>query len=257
MPHTDQLKSLIAVTPLNGEAPTPLYYQLYQLLKGAILNGTFDTGSKMPTEQELAAAYDVSRITAKRALDELAAEELIDRRRGKGSHVIHKYSPQPVKAPLIGMLQEIESMARHSDVTVLSCLYDTPPTSITKAMNDSTGAQMLHTVRVRSKDGVPFGYYDSWTRDLASDISGEMLSQKPRLEIFRENGLNITHVSQTISAVNADARLAAALKTDPGTALISLTRFSYVNPGDERMVDYLQLYYHPERFQYRMDLKVD
>ncbi len=107
------------IQTLSQDAPTPLYFRLYSLLKDAILNGTIGTGIQMPTEQQLAETFGVSRITAKRAMDELAAENLVERRRGKGTHVTYQYKPGPVKAPLVGMLQEIESMARHSDVKVI------------------------------------------------------------------------------------------------------------------------------------------
>ena len=60
---------------LSPEAPTPLYFQLYTLLKESVLNGTFGNGMQMPTEQQLAEAFGVSRITAKRAMDELAVED--------------------------------------------------------------------------------------------------------------------------------------------------------------------------------------
>ena len=72
---------------LNAEYPTPLYFQLFSLLKGMILNGTFAYGGSIPTEKDLAVAFNVSRITAKRSMDELANEGLIERRRGVGSHV--------------------------------------------------------------------------------------------------------------------------------------------------------------------------
>jgi len=80
----------------------PLYHQLYSVLRDAILDGTISYNAKMPTEQQLAATFDVSRITAKRAMDELAAEGLVARFRGKGSHVIYQYTPEPVRAPLDG-----------------------------------------------------------------------------------------------------------------------------------------------------------
>ena len=44
-----------------------------------------------------------------------AAENLVQRRRGKGTHVTYQYTPKPVQAPLMGMLQEIESMARQAE----------------------------------------------------------------------------------------------------------------------------------------------
>ena len=242
---------------LKGESPTPLYYQLYSMLKTAILNGSIATGTQMPTEQQLAESFDVSRITAKRAMDELAAEKLVARRRGKGTHVIHEYKPQPVKAPLVGMLEELESMGRQTEVKVIQCERKAPPKTISDLLDLPAGEEVLHLIRVRLKDGVPFGYYSSWTSGIKTRITPAQLKKKTRLELFREQGLNITHVTQTISAVAADEELAQELNTEVGAPLISLIRHSYSGTKPEVLVDYLQLYYHPDRFQYRMDLKME
>jgi GntR family transcriptional regulator len=243
---------------LNRDAPTPLYFRLYSLLKDAILNGTIDNGAQMPTEQQLAETFGVSRITAKRAMDELAAENLVERRRGKGTHVTYQYKPGPVKAPLVGMLQEIESMARHSDVKVLECKRMKPPAEVRDALGMGENDKALYLLRVRSKDGLPFGYYASWTLGIEKPVSKRDFKRATRLEIFREQGLNITHVTQTISAVAASAELAQQLENDEGAPLISLVRHSYdMHDNSERLMDYLQVYYHPDRFQYRMDLVVE
>jgi len=243
---------------LQQDLPTPLYFRLYSLLKNAILDGTIGNGAQMPTEQQLAETFGVSRITAKRAMDELAAEDLVQRRRGKGTHVTYEYTPKPVRAPLVGMLQEIESMARHSDVKVIECKKQTPPGRVREALGMTEGDKALHLVRVRSRDGQPFGYYSSWTTGLDKPVGKRDFLKSPRLEIFRRQGLKITHVTQTISAVAATEELAQRLDTDTGAPLISLVRQSFeTHRNGERLVDYLQVYYHPDRFQYQMDLKLD
>jgi GntR family transcriptional regulator len=243
---------------LKQDIPTPLYFRLYSLLKNAILDGTIGHGEQMPTEQQLAETFKVSRITAKRAMDELAAEDMVQRRRGKGTHVTYQYSPQPVKAPLVGMLQEIESMARHSEVKVLDCKKLTPPAIVKDALGLEDKDKALHLVRVRSRDGQPFGYYASWTSGLNKPVGKRDFLKSPRLEIFRKQGLKITHVTQTISAVAATAALAEHLETAVGAPLISLIRHSFeTRKGQEHMVDYLHVFYHPDRFQYQMDLKMD
>ncbi len=243
---------------LTKDDPTPLYFRLYSLLKDSILNGTIDNGAQMPTEQQLAETFGVSRITAKRAMDELATESLVERRRGKGTHVTYEYSPQPVMAPLVGMLQEIECMARHSEVSVLECKTLKPPASIRSALGLSGQDKALNLVRVRSKDGHPFGYYTSWTSGLEQTVKKSDFERVPRLEIFRRQGLVITHVTQTISAIAATEELAQHLDTEPGAPLISLERHSFVmRSEEEHMVDFMQVYYHPDRFQYRMDLNVE
>jgi GntR family transcriptional regulator len=243
---------------LQRDMPTPLYYRLYSLLKNAILDGTIDNGAQMPTEQQLAEAFGVSRITAKRAMDELAAEELVQRRRGRGTHVTYEYEPQPVKAPLVGMLQEIESMARHSEVKVLECKNLVPPATVRELLGIEDKHKALHLVRVRSRDGQPFGYYASWTAGLNKAVSKRDFQKTPRLAIFRKQGIDITHVTQTLGAVAATEELASELDTQVGAPLLSLTRHSFeTQGGKENLVDHLQIYYHPDRFQYQMDLKVD
>ena len=243
---------------LEKDNPTPLYFRLYNLLKNAILDGTIENGAQMPTEQQLAETFAVSRITAKRAMDELAAENMVDRRRGKGTHVTYEYKPQPVKAPLIGMLQEIESMARHTEVKVIECKKLLPPGDIRDALGLPNKEKALHLVRVRSRDGQPFGYYASWTTGLKKTVSKRDFKQSTRLEIFRKQGLKISHVTQTISAAAATPELAEQLNTKTGAPLISLVRESFTSVSQgEKLVDYLHVYYHPDRFQYRMDLDLD
>lgn len=247
-----QLKSL------NRDAPTPLYFRLYSLLKDAILNGTLDNGAKMPTEQQLAEHFDVSRITAKRAMDELAAEGLVARQRGKGTHVTYEYKPQPLKAPLVGMLQEIESMARHSDVKVVECKRMKPPAHIRDALGLNEDDSALYLLRVRSRDNLPFGYYESWTSGLEQAVGKRDFARAPRLEIFRKQGLDISHVTQTISAVAASGELVNELQTEKGAPLLNLVRHSFImRDGEEQLVDWLEVFYHPQRFQYRMDLDLD
>ena len=81
----NSLKSDLMAAQQSAMARVPLYHQVYSVLKSAILNGSIPHASKMPTEHQITDTFDVSRITAKRAMDELAAEKLVTRTRGKGS----------------------------------------------------------------------------------------------------------------------------------------------------------------------------
>lgn len=243
---------------LSKDSPTPMYFQLYQLLKTCIQDGTFTNGTRLPTEKELSEEFEVSRITAKRSLDELAAEGLVERRRGKGTHVIYRYRPKPVRAPLTGMLEEIETMALSSRAIVLDCEMLQPPQSIRDEFGIEPGETLLYLARIRERDGLRFGYYKSWTHGVSKPRRPKTLERTPRLAYFRDHGLVITHVTQTIRAVGAEADAAEALGVSVGSPLLHLRRRSYLQTnGEERLVDYLEVYYHPERFQYRMDLTVD
>lgn len=92
MQHSiEDLLKVKAAGSINANVPTPLYYQLYSLLKSLILDGSIGHSQRLPAEGQLAEMFDVSRITAKRAMDELAQDGLIERRRGRGSHVIFRF----------------------------------------------------------------------------------------------------------------------------------------------------------------------
>ncbi|MEM6605481.1 MAG: GntR family transcriptional regulator, partial [Pseudomonadota bacterium] len=224
----DEIISQTQELPTPSGAPTPLYFQLYSRLKQAILNGTVPFGTQMPTELQLAESFEVSRITAKRAMDELAAESLVERRRGKGTHVTYEYTPKPVQAPLVGMLEEIESMARHSEARVLVCRRAQPPKGIAELLGLNGREKALYLTRVRYRDGQPFGHYASWTTGVNAPVAKKDFRNAPRLEIFRRHGLKLTHVTQKISAEAATPDLAQHLDTAVGSPLISLTRHSYI-----------------------------
>ncbi len=256
-----ELKNLISLKQgeaLNKDSPTPLYFQLFKLLNACILDGSFEQGMRMPTEKELSRNFDISRITAKRALDELAAEGLVDRRRGRGTHVTYQYKPDPVHAPLTGVLQEIESIARKSTAIILDCAMLQPPKDIRDELGLKSGETALYLERVRESKGLRFAYYVSWTRGVRKPRNPKVLEKTPRLAWFRKKGLEITHVKQIFNATAASEEAAEALGVKPNSPLLSLKRRSFNDAsGTEQMMDYLQVYYHPDRFQYRMDLRLD
>ena len=242
----------------QSDSPTPLYHQLYSILKSMIVEDVLSYGERVPTESELADLFSVSRITSKRALDELAAEGFVERRRGRGTHVTYQYTPRPVQAPLIGMLQEIESMARNSRAIILESEMKAPPGDIRREMGLNSES-VLHLRRVRERDGLKFGLYTSWTAGVTMPSDPSIFETTPRLSFFRENGLELSHVTQTITAKLATHSSATALDVAVGSPLLSLTRRSYQQRGAEEkaLMDWMEVLYNPEHFQYSMELKLD
>ena len=74
---------------LDPHKDAPLYLQLYRILRRAILNGDFDEGSTLPSENELKEKFGITRSTARQSLGMLANEGLVAKRRGKGTVVTH------------------------------------------------------------------------------------------------------------------------------------------------------------------------
>jgi len=79
---------------VNKDSPIPIYYQLTILLRSKILNGELAEGSRLGKEEDLAALYQVSRVTVRQALETLEKEGLISRLKRSGTFV--KNLPQPI-----------------------------------------------------------------------------------------------------------------------------------------------------------------
>ena len=117
---------------------------------------------------------------------------------------------------------------------------------------------LFHLVRKRERAGAFFGYFDSWSAGVDMPKNTDIFVNQSRHQYFRESGMTVSHINQTISAVPANEAIAAHLQVPEGFPLLSLVRRSYYQDDDQEMlVDYLVALYNTELFQYQMDLKLD
>ncbi len=205
----------------------------------------------MPTEQQLSDALDISRITAKRAMDELASDGLIARQRGKGSYVTYKCSARPANTPLLGLLDNLEDMGKHSLVKVISVEKVVPPVHVRDALNLGGGQEATKIVRTRyNEDGNAFAFYVSWTLANLKGFTKRKVERQSRISIIEENGVSISKVEQTLGAQNADDLVANLLNVANNAALLELRREHYDQNGN--VVDVLVGLYNPKLFKYGM-----
>jgi len=94
----------------------PLYHQVYLILRNKILTGEYGFGALLPSEQETSETFGVSRITAKRALNDLAGDGLVLRERGRGTKVVFHAPTPPVKANVEGLLENLLAMGLETEV---------------------------------------------------------------------------------------------------------------------------------------------
>lgn len=237
---------------LSADLPAPLYHQLYLLVKRKIEGGDLRQGALLPSEKELAAYFGVSRITAKRALDDLEGEGYVSRHRGRGTHVTYKYEPKVLRAPLNGMLESLAVMGRETQVKLIDFARVAPPPQVADALRIGGEQWVDRAIRVRTSEGQPFAHYSSWTIPLGPALTPEALKTSSRIDLFRRLGIELREVDQVISAIAADAAIAPRLQVKVGDPLLQVTRVSYDQRG--RPVDYLLGAYRPDRFQYHMKL---
>jgi GntR family transcriptional regulator len=237
---------------LRPDQPAPLYHQLYLVVKRKIEGGDLRQGALLPAEKDLAVYFSVSRITVKRALDDLEAEGFVSRQRGRGTHVTYKYEPKVLRAPLNNMLESLASMGRETQVRLIEHTKVTAPPQVVDALRIAPDLLVERATRLRLSDGLPFAHYLSWTIPIGPGMDTEALKTSSRLDLFRRLGIHLKEIDQVITAIAADTVLAQRLIVRVGDPLLQVIRIA--SDQRNRPIDYLISCYRPDRFQYHMKM---
>jgi GntR family transcriptional regulator len=242
----------IATPVVSGRTPLPLYHQVFLIMRDRILDGMYPPGGLLPSEQEIMRAFDVSRITAKRAMDELAAVGMVRRERGRGTIVTYKAPPR-LETGIEGLLENLLAMGLETDVDLKEFGYVPAGNEIARALGLQPGEMVQCAVRVRSLEGKPFSHLTTYVPEaIGMQYGRDDLASKPLLMLLERCGVSVGGAEQTISATLADPAVARALETETGSPLIRIARI--VRDESGRGVEYLIGYYRPDRYQYRMAL---
>lgn len=236
---------------LDDQLPTPLYHQIYLAMRERIRSGALAAGDLLPGEQELARLFNVSRITVKRALNELAADGLVTRHRGRGSFISSLPAPPVVKGSFDTLIESLRLMGLETDVELLD-VTDMPADShVAPLLGLEVGAPLQRAVRRRKLSGEPFSYLVTFVpAEVAARYSRDDLATTPLLLLLERAGAAAIEAEQWITAVAADPQMAASLDVALGAPLLKVERVMRDAKG--RPVQLIEAHYRPDRFQYHV-----
>jgi GntR family transcriptional regulator len=213
---------------LDRDAPIPLYHQIYLQIRDEILSGQRPYGSALPTEQEMTGLFDVSRITARRVLNELAQNNFVERRRRLGTRVTFKSPGKPIEGNINQALDSLMALGDGTTVNVIEVVKEMSTPSIAATLRLREGDSVVRAIRIRSLDGVSLGHVVSYVPGyLAETVTSTSLAKMPILRLLEGAGYKASRSEQTVGASLADAHLAADLKIEPRSALLRISRVVY------------------------------
>lgn len=238
---------------VDDRLPTPLYHQVYLVLRNKIQSGDYGFDETLPGEQETTEMFGVSRITAKRALNELADGGFVKRERGRGTRVIYRAPTPPIEASVEGLLENLLTMGLETQVDLLSFEYVKPNIEVAQILKCSDEVKVQKAVRVRRLEGEPFSFLTTYVPEIVGrSYSRDDLATRPLLSLLERSGVVIGRAEQTITATLADAEVSQALGLELGSPLLSIRRIVF--DQGEVPVEYISALYRPDRYQYRMKL---
>lgn len=242
-------------TALARNDAIPLYHQLFLTLRDEIFSGKRSTGSAVPTEYQLAEMFGVSRITARRALDELAKHGLVERRRRTGTRVIFQPAMKPIEANLEQTVEALLAFGRDTQVRVLAVEETAATAEVAQVLGLTEGALVVRAVRLRTLDGEPLGQIVSHIPSTVArgQIDRAVLQSKPLLSVISELGHQIVGGHQSVSALSADPALAASLEIEPRAAILQVERV--VTGEDNASLLHTVASYRADRYRISLDLR--
>jgi GntR family transcriptional regulator len=208
---------------------SPLYKQIKRLLLDSLRRGEWKPGAAIPSEQDLAARFQVSQGTVRKAIDELASENLLVRRQGKGTYVATHHEPRSQYRFLRLLADDGAAPAAHS--RFVECRRVRAPAQIAARLGMKAGASVVFVRRLLLFGTRPVVLDDIWLPGrMFRGLSYERLAAYtgPLYGLFEsEFGVPMIRADERLRAVAADASSAPLLQVAPGSPLLLVERVSF------------------------------
>ena len=238
-----------AVVKIDHDNPLPLYSQLREGLLALLKDGQFEEGDSFPTERELVQKYGVSRITVRRAVDELVREGYLIARQGKGTFVakpkLSRHVPQ-----MKSFSQEMADQGRRPGSHLLSLGHQRVGERIATALSLPEDSWVWVVERLRLADDEPICLslvYLNLPQQVS--LTPAELEQEPSLwKILASKGIELAYRDENIQAISAGAREAELLKVEVGAPLLFVEGTVYADRGEP--IEYHQMHNRGDRYSY-------
>ena len=169
-------------------SPVPLYSQLKELLRGRILDGVYPPLSRMPSENRLGKAFDVSRITVRQALGDLQKEGLIFKIHGKGTFVARPKAFQNVST-LQGLGESMTQMGYEVINRLHGLRYVPAGAQVAERLRVEEGSPVCEIKRVRLVNREPVSLEVTCRRRSASAWRTDLVTRDIFLILENDCGI--------------------------------------------------------------------
>lgn len=233
---------------------SPLYQQIKGLITRELQAGVWKPGEAIPSELDLAARFKVSQGTVRKAIDELAADNLLVRRQGKGTFVA-THAEQQVQYRFLRLMPD-DGAPLDVERRLVDCQRLRAPAPVARSLDIRAGDAVVQMRRLLLVGGKPVVFDEIWLPGaMFKGLTTERLAEYkgPMYSMFEiEFGVRMIRAEEKLRAMAADAAAAEMLGLPLGTPLLSVERLSFTY-GD-KPVELRRGLYNTEQHFYRNEL---
>ena len=227
----------------------PLYAKVETSLAAEIVKGTLARGSQLLPEDRLIERFGVSRITIRKAIENLVARGLVEIRRGKGTFVTEPKIRQDL-TELSGFVEDMIALGRNTTARLLDKRPVPASDTVAAHLGVAVGTQVYRIERVRLANGVAMSFDETYLPlDIGEKIVSNDLEAEPIFSLLENKyGLPLVEAEYRLEAVTADEHVAQALEVAPGSPIFLIERTSYCE--GPKPIDYEKLYYRGDLIKF-------
>jgi GntR family transcriptional regulator len=241
-------------TPALAPAFSPLYQQIKALLVKSLQAGEWLPGQAIPSEMDLAARFRVSQGTVRKAIDEMATDNVLVRRQGKGTFVA-THAEQATQYRFLRLMPD-DGSPPALQRQLLDCRRLRAPAEVSRLLELKGGEAAVQVRRLLLAEGLPVVLDDLWLPgNLFKGLTAERLKawRGPLYSLFEaEFSVHMIRAEEKLRAVAATADDAPLLAVPVGAPLLSVERLSFTY-GD-RPVELRRGLYQTATHHYRNEL---
>ncbi|MBQ4809086.1 GntR family transcriptional regulator [Phaeobacter sp. HS012] len=235
------------------DAAGPRYVRLRQRIEDGIETGLLPKSAPLPAEREIATLTGLSRVTVRRAMQDLVDRGIIVQRQGSGSFVAD--GTPKVEQSLSQLTSFTEDMERRGYDTSVEWLergIHTPSPEEVMALALTSGEAVARIARLRRANGRPMAIERA---SLPVDILSNPQAVRGSLyEVLEQSGSRPVRALQRISAINLPEQEAQMLGVEPGMAGLSIVRTSYLR--NRRVVEFTRSIYRGDAYDFVAELRL-
>lgn len=222
-----------AIAPgVDPTSSVPLYVQLEERLLARLTSKEWPPGTKIPSEEELANYYGVSRVTMRQAMARLVDRGFIVRGRGRGSFVRDSHFTSSARG-ISSFTSEISALGYAPGNKVLSIKELPAEIQVADALKIEEGVLVWEISRLRTGDGLPVGVQTTYLPCDRFPGLGTKVSDDTSLYevITKQYGVAPIEAVESLSVVPVSASLAGVLEVRRGSPAMYVERTSYDHRG--------------------------
>jgi GntR family transcriptional regulator len=230
-------------------AEAPLYGKVEEVLASEIARGDYQPGDRLPSEDELLIRFDVSRITVRRAIQNLVQRGVVEIRRGLGTFVLAPKVLQELTR-LTGFVEDMNIHGRKASARVVSQGVVAASVRVAQHLGINKGTRVMQIKRVRLADSVPMSFDETYLPlEIGREVVRNDLRVMPIFTLLEEKyGIPLTEAIYSLEAATASADVAKALGVPEGASIFRIERTSFTTGG--KPIDYEMLSYRGDLIRF-------